>query len=78
MTFPAEAPARDAHTAYVIDHAKPVPDALRGAVVALGNFDGVHRGHAELARVAREMAGPGGKVAALTFEPYPRSVFKPE
>ena len=78
MTLPADAPVRDAHTAFVIDLGKPVPDALRGAVLVLGNFDGVHRGHAELARVAREMAGPGGKVAALTFEPHPRSVFKPE
>ena len=63
----------------VLDPAKPVPDALRGAVLALGNFDGVHRGHAELARVAVAMAAErGGKAAALTFEPHPRSVFRPE
>ena len=74
MTSPA-----DAHASFVLDIEKPVPDALRGAVVALGNFDGVHRGHAELARVAREMAARSGAVAAaLTFEPHPRSVFRPE
>jgi riboflavin kinase/FMN adenylyltransferase len=79
MTPHADAPDPDAHAAFVLDPAKPVPDALRGAVLALGNFDGVHRGHAELARVAVEMAAQhGGKAAALTFEPHPRSVFRPE
>jgi riboflavin kinase/FMN adenylyltransferase len=69
----------DAHTSFVLDLEKPVPAALRGAVIALGNFDGVHRGHAELARVANEMAaGLKTSAAALTFEPHPRSVFRPE
>jgi len=69
----------DAHTSFVLDLEKPVPAALRGAVIALGNFDGVHRGHAELARVANEMAaGLETSAAALTFEPHPRSVFRPE
>ena len=49
-----------------------------GAVLALGNFDGVHRGHIELARAATEMAASlGVPAAALTFEPHPRSVFLP-
>jgi riboflavin kinase/FMN adenylyltransferase len=74
MTSTADAPST-----FVLDLDKPVPAALRGAVVALGNFDGVHRGHAELARVAREMAARrGAPAAALTFEPHPRSVFRPE
>jgi len=74
MTSTADAPST-----FVLDLDKPVPAALRGAVVALGNFDGVHRGHAELARVACEMASQrGARAAALTFEPHPRSVFRPE
>jgi riboflavin kinase / FMN adenylyltransferase len=52
--------------------------ALRGATVAIGNFDGVHRGHkavigAALSR-ARALAKPA---AALTFEPHPRAFFDP-
>lgn len=75
MTPPADAPAQ----AFVLDLAKPIPDALAGAVVALGNFDGVHRGHAELARVTLALAAErGASAAALTFEPHPRSVFRPD
>jgi riboflavin kinase/FMN adenylyltransferase len=52
--------------------------ALRGATIAIGNFDGVHRGHkavigAALSR-ARALAKPA---AALTFEPHPRAFFDP-
>ncbi len=53
-------------------------DALRGAVVAIGNFDGVHRGHRAVIGVARERARALGKPAAvLTFEPHPRAFFNP-
>ena len=52
--------------------------ADRGAVVAIGNFDGVHLGHQAVIAVARQsardMAAP---FAVLTFEPHPRSVFQP-
>ena len=50
---------------------------LRGATVALGNFDGVHLGHAHLLRTAHA-AHPGAPLAVLTFEPHPREFFRPE
>jgi riboflavin kinase / FMN adenylyltransferase len=53
-------------------------DALRGAVVAIGNFDGVHRGHRAVIAVALEQARALGRpAAALTFEPHPRAFFNP-
>jgi len=52
--------------------------ALRGAVIAIGNFDGVHRGHRAVIAVARERAGElGCPAAVLTFEPHPRTFFHP-
>jgi riboflavin kinase / FMN adenylyltransferase len=57
----------------------PHPGPLRGAVVAMGNFEGVHRGHRAViaAAVARARA-LGRPAAALTFEPHPRAFFKPD
>jgi riboflavin kinase/FMN adenylyltransferase len=53
--------------------------ALRGAVLALGNFDGVHRGHAAVILAARDRAKSLSKPAAvLTFEPHPRAFFHPD
>ena len=52
---------------------------LRGGVVAIGNFDGVHRGHqAVLGRARDEAARRGVAALALTFEPHPRTVFRPD
>jgi riboflavin kinase / FMN adenylyltransferase len=56
------------------------PDAaLHDAVVAMGNFDGVHRGHRAVIAAAQQRAAALGKPAAvLTFEPHPRSFFVPD
>lgn len=52
---------------------------LRGGVVAIGNFDGVHRGHqAVLERALDEAARRGVPALVLTFEPHPRKVFRPD
>ena len=51
---------------------------MRGVVVALGTFDGVHLGHqAVLARAVEEGESTGRKVVAATFDPHPRAVLNP-
>lgn len=55
------------------------PASLRGGVVAIGNFDGVHRGHqAVLSQALSNRASHAMPATALTFEPHPRSVFQPD
>jgi riboflavin kinase/FMN adenylyltransferase len=55
-----------------------LPEALRGAVVAIGNFDGLHKGHQQLLAVAQAQAkAKGVKWGLVTFEPHPRSFFRP-
>ncbi|GMG81423.1 bifunctional riboflavin kinase/FAD synthetase [Paralimibaculum aggregatum] len=48
-----------------------------GASAALGNFDGVHRGHQALLAAARK-AAPGAPLAVVSFEPHPRRFFQPD
>lgn len=47
-------------------------------VATIGVFDGVHRGHQALVGRARELAGPEGTVVAVTFDPHPLSVLRPD
>lgn len=57
---------------------RPLPARLRGGVVAIGNFDGVHRGHqAVLDKALDEARRLGVPALVLTFEPHPRQVFRP-
>ena len=52
------------------------PPALRGAVYAVGNFDGVHRGHRAVLGLAASRAREAGRPSAvLTFEPHPADYF---
>jgi len=63
----------------ILTDSDPVPERLRGAVVAIGNFDGVHRGHQSVLDRVKAMAAERGVAAlALTFEPHPRTFFRPE
>ena len=55
-----------------------LPQAVRGCVLTVGNFDGVHRGHRRILRTARTLAGAAGlPVVALTFDPPPDLVLRP-
>ncbi|MER9422691.1 bifunctional riboflavin kinase/FAD synthetase [Mesorhizobium sp. M0317] len=57
----------------------PLSPHLRRGVVAIGNFDGVHRGHqAVLDRALAEAGRRGVPALVLTFEPHPRKVFRPD
>lgn len=56
-----------------------LPDAFSGGVVAIGNFDGVHRGHqALIARVKALAETRSAKSGVLVFEPHPRVFFRPQ
>jgi riboflavin kinase/FMN adenylyltransferase len=56
-----------------------VPSSLKGGAIAIGNFDGMHRGHQTVIGAAVDAAAARGEPAlALTFEPHPRDIFRPE
>lgn len=59
-----------------LDH---VPAAAQGAVLAIGNFDGVHLGHRALIKQAEKIADAApAPLGVMTFEPHPRRFFQPE
>ena len=62
----------------IFRHYHDVPDAYRGAVIAVGNFDGVHRGHQALIGEARRLAEErNAPLGVLAFEPHPQEFFRP-
>ena len=54
-------------------HWRDIPDSAKGASAAIGNFDGVHRGHQHVLDIARQ----NGPLGIVTFEPHPREFFAP-
>jgi riboflavin kinase/FMN adenylyltransferase len=67
------------HPFVVVRNDGPAPERQRGAVVAIGNFDGVHRGHRTLiAKTIERAKAVGTPAEVLTFEPHPRSFFQPQ
>jgi riboflavin kinase/FMN adenylyltransferase len=63
----------------IFGHFQNLPTDVRGAAVAIGNFDGVHLGHREVISEAGRIARAAGRPwAVLTLEPHPRSVFTPD
>lgn len=63
----------------IFRHYDDIPDAFRGAVVALGNFDGVHLGHQALIARARQHAEErNAPLGVIAFEPHPQEFFRPQ
>ncbi|WP_146524279.1 riboflavin biosynthesis protein RibF [Novipirellula artificiosorum] len=55
-----------------------ISDAVRRGVISIGNFDGVHKGHAVLLREARRVADRvGGPVVAVVLDPHPAAILRP-
>jgi riboflavin kinase / FMN adenylyltransferase len=55
-----------------------VDDSLRGAVLSVGNFDGVHLGHQRILRTAHALSRVSSSaVVAMTFEPHPIAILRP-
>ena len=63
--------------AYYPDESRPLP--WRHPVLALGNFDGVHRGHVKIAERVRRVADErAASAVAMTFDPHPSRVIRPD
>jgi riboflavin kinase/FMN adenylyltransferase len=63
----------------VIKGWKDIPAEDRGAAVAMGNFDGVHRGHQQVIALAAKAAGElGAPLGVITFDPHFRVYFRPD
>lgn len=62
-----------------LDHREPMPKTLRGAILALGNFDGFHQGHQAVVGEAVNWARSQGRPCVVaTFDPHPMRLFHPD
>jgi riboflavin kinase/FMN adenylyltransferase len=63
----------------IIRNLSEFPSTARGGAVAVGNFDGVHLGHARIVkRLGERAAAVGGPAIVLTFDPHPVRLLRPE
>jgi len=63
----------------LIESLDKLTDTLKGHVIAIGNFDGVHRGHRALLDETKKIAAEKNlEFGVLTFEPHPRILFRPD
>ncbi len=65
-------------TLRIVEGWKDLAEADRGASVALGAFDGLHRGHARVVAAAKAASGPGTPLGLVSFEPHPYRWFHPD
>jgi riboflavin kinase / FMN adenylyltransferase len=64
---------------HIIRHLESLPREARGGAVAIGNFDGVHRGHVAIVRrLLQRAAAVGGPAIVFTFDPHPVRILRPE
>jgi riboflavin kinase/FMN adenylyltransferase len=64
---------------HIIRHLDDLPAAARGGAVSIGNFDGVHVGHAAIVRRLIERAGAvAGPAVVFTFDPHPVRLLRPD
>jgi riboflavin kinase/FMN adenylyltransferase len=62
-----------------LDGGSAVPGVLRGGIVALGNFDGFHKGHqAVVGRTVARARSEGRAALVATFDPHPVRHFRPD
>src|ERR1043166_9145437 len=63
----------------VFSDVSSIDESLRGAVLTVGNFDGVHLGHQRILRTAHALAKvSSAAVLAMTFEPHPIALLRPD
>ena len=70
---------RGSTSVITIENVREFPAGARGAIVTVGNFDGVHRGHQQLLGRLRALADAAGVPAlAVTFDPHPVALLRPD